>query len=52
MLICSIFRDATCIIVSEENGEISYAREGRLYQNIRKDELQKLIARSLFHSIN
>ncbi|MBK9457657.1 MAG: DNA integrity scanning protein DisA nucleotide-binding domain protein [Bacteroidetes bacterium] len=44
--------DATCIIVSEENGEISYAREGRLYQNIRKDELQKLIARSLFHSIN
>ncbi len=44
--------DATCIIVSEENGEISYAREGRLYQNIRKEELQKLIGRSLFHSIN
>ncbi len=44
--------DATCIIVSEENGEISYAREGKLYQQIQPDELRKLIARSLFHSIN
>lgn len=44
--------DATCIVISEENGEISYAREGRLYQNIKKEELRKLIARSLFHSIN
>lgn len=44
--------DATCIIVSEENGEISYAREGKLYQHIQADELRKLIARSLFHSIN
>ncbi|MFI5171851.1 MAG: diadenylate cyclase CdaA [Chitinophagales bacterium] len=44
--------DSTCIIISEENGEISYAREGRLYQNIKHEELRKLIARSLFHSIN
>ncbi len=44
--------DATCIIVSEETGEISYAREGRLYQNIKSDELRKLIARALFHSLN
>jgi len=44
--------DATCIIVSEENGEVSYAREGRLYQNIRRDELQKLLGRALFHSVN
>lgn len=44
--------DATCIIVSEENGDISYAREGRLYQGIGKDELRKLLSRALFHSIN
>ncbi len=44
--------DATCIIVSETTGEISYAREGKLYQNIKKEELRKLIAGSLFHSIS
>ncbi len=44
--------DATCIIVSEENGEISYAREGRLYQNVKEDELRKLLTRALFHSVN
>lgn len=44
--------DATCIIVSEENGEISYAREGKLYQNLQKEELRKLISRALFHNIN
>ncbi len=44
--------DATCIIVSEATGEISYAREGKLYQDIKKEELRKLITRSLFHSIN
>ncbi len=44
--------DATCIIVSEENGEISYAREGKLYQQLQKEELRKLISRALFHSIN
>ncbi len=44
--------DATCIIISEENGEVSYAREGKLYQNLQKEELRKLISRALFHSIN
>lgn len=44
--------DATCIIISEENGEVSYAREGKLYQNLQKDELRKLLSRALFHSVN
>jgi len=44
--------DATCIIVSEENGEISYAREGRLYQDIKEVELRKLLTRALFHSVH
>ncbi|HMX03810.1 MAG TPA: diadenylate cyclase CdaA [Chitinophagales bacterium] len=44
--------DATCIIISEENGEISYAREGKLYQQMQKEEIRKLLSRALFHSVN
>ncbi|MFN0274446.1 MAG: diadenylate cyclase CdaA [Chitinophagales bacterium] len=44
--------DAVAIVVSEENGEISYAKEGRLKQNITTEELQRILARALFRSIN
>ena len=39
--------DAVCIVVSEENGQISYLKEGDfvLFEDI--DELQKLIERDL-----
>jgi uncharacterized protein (TIGR00159 family) len=40
--------DAVAIIVSEENGEISYAKEARLKQNITMEELQKVLVKSLF----
>jgi len=35
--------DATAIIVSEETGEISYARQGRIKMNISFAELEKLL---------
>ncbi|MBC8048288.1 MAG: TIGR00159 family protein [Fimbriimonadaceae bacterium] len=40
--------DAHAIIVSEENGEISYAKEGKLKQNISEQELKKILSRVLF----
>ncbi len=36
--------DAMAIAVSEENGQISYARNGKLEQNISADELTKVLA--------
>ena len=35
--------DATAIIVSEETGEISYAKQGRVKMNISFAELEKLL---------
>lgn len=35
--------DAIAFAVSEERGEISYARNGRLYQDIKKEEVAKIL---------
>jgi diadenylate cyclase len=36
--------DAIAVIVSEETGYISYAIEGRLYRNIKIEELEYLLS--------
>lgn len=43
--------DAIALIISEENGEVSCAKGGRLKQNISPDEVQKILAKALFRSI-
>jgi diadenylate cyclase len=40
--------EATAIIVSEETGEISYARQGRVKMNISFAELEKLLNKDFF----
>ena len=40
--------DATAIIVSEENGHISYAKDGQLFQNIAEETLRKVLTDALF----
>ena len=35
--------DAICIIVSEETGQISYARDGHLYRDVNPQELEKAL---------
>jgi DNA integrity scanning protein DisA with diadenylate cyclase activity len=35
--------DAVAVIVSEETGEISYAKQGNVNMNITHDELERLL---------
>jgi DNA integrity scanning protein DisA with diadenylate cyclase activity len=39
--------DAIAIIVSEETGNVSLARDGELKANLSSDELERLLAREL-----
>ena len=42
--------DATAIVVSEQNGQISIAKEGKMTENISRNEIKEMITRALFNS--
>lgn len=44
--------DSACLVVSEETGDVSIAKSGKLYRNISKDRMTNILQRNLTESID